>query len=169
MRSEKSGAPSAASAAALISERRRSSSNGNELSILSGVVEITVYQSVEKMPDIKPEEWLLIEWPEDEKAPTKYWFSTVPANIAFRQLVDIAKLRWRIERDYHELKPEVGLGHFEGRGWRGLHHHATLCIAAYAFLVSERETIPPSGTRSIGLFKEVKLPEAPRPRGSARP
>ena len=52
------------------------------------------------------------------------------------------KLRWRIERDYQELKQELGLGHFEGRGWRGFHHHATLCIAAYGFLVSERETIP---------------------------
>jgi len=82
------------------------------------------------------------EWPEDEKAPTKYWFSTLPANIAFRQLVDTAKLHWRIERDYHELKQEVGVGHFEGRGWRGFHHHATLCIAAYGFLISERETIP---------------------------
>jgi hypothetical protein len=86
---------------------------------------------------------------------------------AFRQLVDTAKLRWRIERDYHELKQEVGLGHFEGRGWRGFHHHATLCIAAYGFLISERETIPPSGTRSTGPFKEVKLSEACRPRGSA--
>jgi SRSO17 transposase len=117
--------------------------------------------------ETRPEEWLLIEWPEDEKAPTKYWFSTLPANIAFRQLVDTAKLRWRIERDYHELKQEVGLGHFEGRGWRGFHHHATLCIAAYGFLISERETIPPSATRSTGLFKEVKLPKAHRPRGSA--
>src|SRR5271165_2184765 len=68
-------------------------------------------------------------------------------NIRFRKLVDITKLRWRIERDYQELKQEVGLGHFEGRGWRGFHHHATLCIAAYGFLVSERETIPPSGPR----------------------
>jgi SRSO17 transposase len=77
------------------------------------------------------------------------------------------KLRWRIERDYHELKQEVGLGHFEGRGWRGLHHHATLCIAAYGFLVSERETIPPSATGSARLFKEITIPETYRPRGSA--
>ena len=93
--------------------------------------------------------------------------STLPANIGFRQFVDIAKLRWRIERDYHELKQEVGLGHFEGRGWRGFHHHATLCIAAYGFLVSERETIPPSGTGSTRLFKEITIPETYRPRGSA--
>jgi SRSO17 transposase len=115
----------------------------------------------------RPEEWLLIEWPEDEEAPTKYWFSTLPANIALRQLVDTAKLRWRIERDYHELKQEVGLGHFEGRSWRGFHHHATLCIAAYGFLVSERETIPPSATSSAELFKEITIPETYRPRGSA--
>jgi SRSO17 transposase len=100
------------------------------------------------LAESRPEEWLLIEWPEDEETPTKYWFSTLPADIAFNQLVDITKLRWRIERDYHELKQEVGLGHFEGRGWRGFHHHATLCIAAYGFLVSERETIPPSETGS---------------------
>jgi SRSO17 transposase len=77
------------------------------------------------------------------------------ADIAFNQLVDITKLRWRIERDYHELKQEVGLGHFEGRGWRGFHHHATLCIAAYGFLVSERETIPPSETGSTRLFEKL--------------
>ena len=85
----------------------------------------------------------LNEWPTDEKEPTKYWLSTLPKTIGFARLVDLAKLRWRIERDYLELKQELGLGHFEGRGWRGFHHHATLCIAAYGFLISERETIPP--------------------------
>jgi SRSO17 transposase len=93
----------------------------------------------------RPEEWLLIEWPEGEKEPTKYWLSTLPEDIGFERLVELAKLRWRIERDYQELKQELGLGHFEGRGWRGFHHHATLCIAAYGFLVAERVRIPPSG------------------------
>ena len=88
-------------------------------------------------------------------------------SISFRRLVDIAKLRWRIERDYQELKQEVGLGHFEGRGWRGFHHHATLCIAAYGFLISERETIPPCGPRSTALFPELAVPDGYRPRGSA--
>lgn len=115
----------------------------------------------------RPEEWLLIEWPKNEAEPTKYWLSTVPGKIAFHRLVDIAKLRWRIERDYQELKQEVGLGHFEGRGWRGFHHHATLCIAAYGFLVSERETIPPSAPRSARLFHAPVLPKNYRPRGSA--
>src|SRR5664280_1931066 len=96
-----------------------------------------------KLTESRAQEWLLIEWPEGEKEPTKYWLSTLPKDITFRALVDLTKLRWRIERDYQELKQEVGLGHFEGRGWRGFHHHATLCIAAYGFLVSERETIPP--------------------------
>jgi SRSO17 transposase len=99
------------------------------------------YQLIES----RPEEWLLIEWPEGEDEPTKYWLSTLPETITFGRLVDLTKLRWRIERDYQDLKQEVGLGHFEGRGWRGFHHHATLCIAAYGFLVSERETIPPLG------------------------
>src|SRR6202008_863511 len=115
----------------------------------------------------RPEEWLLVEWPEGEQAPTKYWFSTLSATIGFRELVDIVKLRWRIERDYHELKQEVGLGHFEGRSWRGFHPHATLGIAAYGFLVSEREMIPPSEAAATPLFKEAAIPATYRPRGSA--
>lgn len=107
---------------------------------------------------------MLIEWPEGEKEPAKYWLSNLPKDIAFRQLVDIAKLRWRIERE--ELKQEVGLGHFEGRRWRGF-HHATLRIAAYGFLISERETIRPSKPRSSTLFKELAVPDGYRPRGSA--
>jgi SRSO17 transposase len=89
-------------------------------------------------------EWLLVEWPEGEKAPTKYWLSTLPEDTPIEVLVDTAKLRWRIERDYEELKSELGLAHFEGRSWRGFHHHATLCIAAYGFLIRERAEIPPS-------------------------
>ena len=75
-----------------------------------------------------PEEWLLIEWPQTESEPTKYWLSTLPENLSLKRLVYIAKHRWIIERDYQELKQELGLGHYEGRGWRGFHHHATLCI-----------------------------------------
>jgi SRSO17 transposase len=115
----------------------------------------------------RPEEWLLIEWPKGESEPTKYWVSTLPQNIAFPALVDFAKLRWRIERDYQELKQEVGLGHFEGRGWRGFHHHATLCIAAYGFLISERATIPPSANRSARMFPGLALSTSYRPRRSA--
>ncbi len=122
-----------------------------------------------RLDEPRPEEWLLIEWPEDEAEPAKYWFSTLPAGIAFGKLVDATKLRWRIERDYRELKQEVGLGHFEGRGWRGFHHHATLCIAAYGFLISERETIPPSGPATPSRFKKPAVPTGYRPRGAAHP
>lgn len=115
----------------------------------------------------RPEEWLLIEWPKGEQEPAKYWLSTLPEDIAFSRLVDLAKLRWRIERDYQELKQELGLGHFEGRGWRGFHHHATLCIAAYGFLISERETIPPSGPRPAAWLPQLELPADYRPRGAA--
>lgn len=114
-----------------------------------------------------PEEWLLIEWPKGEKEPTKYWLSTLPETIGFARLIDLAKLRWRIERDYQELKQEIGLGHFEGRGWRGFHHHATLCIAAYGFLISERETIPPSAAPRASPLAQLALPPGYRPRGAA--
>jgi len=121
----------------------------------------------EKRRAPRAQEWLLIEWPKGEKEPTKYWLSTLADDIVFHDLVDTAKLRWRIERDYQELKQEVGLGHYEGRGWRGFHHHATLCIAAYGFLISERETIPPSASHSAALFPQPAVPDGYRPRGSA--
>jgi len=113
-------------------------------------------------------EWLLIEWPEGAKEPTRYWLSTLPKKVSFQELVDAAKMRWRVERDYQDLKQEVGLDHYEGRRWRGFHHHATLCIAAYGFLIAEQATIPPSGPRSAALFEKPSLPESYRPRGSAR-
>src|SRR6266851_5841171 len=117
---------------------------------------------------VRPQQWLLIEWPQGEAEPTKYWLSTLPEDVSFERLVDLTKLRWRIERDYQELKQEVGLGHYEGRGWRGFHHHATLCIAAYGFLISEREAIPPSGPCAArwlqtGLQKPA-IPDSYRPR-----
>ena len=89
---------------------------------------------------VHPEEWLVIEWPLAETEPTKYWLATLPESIAFKELVLLIKLRWRLERDYQELKQELGLGHYEGRNWRGFHHHATLTIAAYGFLMRARLT-----------------------------
>jgi SRSO17 transposase len=116
-----------------------------------------------------PEEWLLIEWPKRESEPTKYWLSTLPAKISLKSLVKIAKHRWIIERDYEELKQELGLGHYEGRGWRGFHHHATLCIAAYGFLISERNRFSPSAhIDSLGLSAPGPPPDF-HPRGSPRP
>jgi SRSO17 transposase len=117
----------------------------------------------------QPEETLLIEWPEEETEPTKYWLSNLDEKTPFRRLVDLAKLRWRIERDYLDLKQEIGLGHYEGRGWPGFHHHGTLCIAAYGFLISEQGTIPPSGTRSSRRLTMPAIPENYRPRGAPNP
>jgi Transposase DDE domain len=113
------------------------------------------------------EEWLLIEWPEDEAEPTKYWLSTLSADFGFEDLVDRAKLRWRIERDYQDLKQEVGLGHYEGRGWRWFHHHLTLCIAAYGFLIAERAIFPPSGPRDEGGPEKAVVPARHRSHGAA--
>lgn len=113
-----------------------------------------------------PEQWLLIEWPHGEPEPTKYFLSTLPGNTTRKALVRAAKLRWRIERDYQELKQEFGLGHFEGRSWRGFHHHATLCIAAYAFLLTQRIAAPKKTLPHSLLGKEFALPESFRPRGS---
>ncbi len=115
------------------------------------------------------EETLLIEWPVGQPEPTKYWLATVDKNISFRALVDLAKMRWRVERDYLELKQEIGLGHYEGRGWPGFHHHGTLCIAAYGFLISERELIPPSGPHCARRLKKPAIPNGYRPRGAADP
>ena len=123
----------------------------------------------EKLEAPRAEEWLLVEWPQGEAEPTKYWLSTLPADVPFPELVDLAKLRWRIERDYQELKQELGLGHYEGRGWRGFHHHATLCIAAYGFLIAERGTIPPSGPSAAPKLQKPAIPASYRSDGSADP
>lgn len=111
-------------------------------------------------------ERLLIEWPADEPEPTKYWLSTVPEDIELAELVSLAKIRWRIERDYQELKDELGLDHYEGRGWRGFHHHGVLCIAAYCFLAAERGRLSPP--QPIAFLEPAPLPNGFRPRGSPR-
>lgn len=112
------------------------------------------------------EEWLLIEWPKEETEPTKYWLSNLSGDARLKDLVAVAKQRWIIERDYEELKQELGLGHYEGRGWRGFHHHATLCIAAYGFLVAERSRFSPSAhVGHLGL-PAPEFPPRFRPRGS---
>src|SRR5580658_9548223 len=116
----------------------------------------------------RAEEWLLIEWPRSEAEPTKYWISTLPQDTPLKALVKMAKHRWIIERDYQELKQELGLGHFDGRNWRGFHHHATLCIAAYGFLVAERNRFSPSARAGhLGFIASGPAPDF-RPRGSPR-
>jgi SRSO17 transposase len=113
----------------------------------------------------RPPEWLLIEWPRGMPEPTKYWLSTVPEVTALDDLVRLVKIRWRIERDYEELKDELGLDHYEGRGWRGFHHHGVLCIAAYAFLAAERARLSPPAP--LAFLRAAPVPRRFRPRGAA--
>jgi SRSO17 transposase len=109
---------------------------------------------------------LLIEWPREEKEPSKYWVSTLAPTTKLKALIKMAKHRWIIERDYEELKQELGLGRFEGRNWRGFHHHATLCIAAYGFLLAERNRFSPSARAGrLGFAAPRPAPDF-HPRGS---
>jgi SRSO17 transposase len=84
-----------------------------------------------------PVRWLLVEWPTDKLEPSKYWLSNLPATTPIVELVRLARLRWRIEQDYRELKGALGLDHFNGRGWAGWHHHVTLVSVAHGFLTLE--------------------------------
>ena len=108
------------------------------------------------------EQWLLCEWPGDEEAPCKFYLSTLPATTAVRDLVRLAKLRWRVERDYQEMKGELGLDHYEGRNWLGFHHHAALCAAAHAFLALRRALFPPEEAA-------VDAPDGPPPPAARAP
>lgn len=109
-------------------------------------------------------EWLLAEWPSEEKEPSRHWLSTLPEDVTLEELVRLVKIRWRIERDFQELKDELGLDHYEGRGWRGFHHHGALCIAAYAFLVAERARLSPPAP--VAFLVPARLPQNFQPRGS---
>jgi SRSO17 transposase len=115
----------------------------------------------------RPLEWLLIEWPTTEAAPVKFWLCNLPAGTRIAKIVNLAQMRWRVERDYEELKGELGLDHYEGRGWLGFHHHGALCIAAYAFLTAERARLSPP--HPLSFLRPAPLPAGFRPRGSPSP
>ena len=96
----------------------------------------------------EPELWLVAEWPTGEIGPTKFWMSNLPADTSLMQLVSLIKGRWRVERDYEDLKGELGLDHFDGRSYVGFNHHVSVCIAAFAFLLTERmRHFPPGAVR----------------------
>ena len=118
---------------------------------------------------LQPEQWLLIEWPAGAEEPSGYWLAKLPVKTSLKRLVGISKQRWMIERDYEELKQELGLNHYEGRNWRGFHHHATLCIAAYGFLIAERSRFSPSAhVENLGI-REAPIPPHFQPRGAKGP
>ena len=108
--------------------------------------------------------WLLCEWPRGQKAPSKLYLSNLPARTSLKRLVYLAKLRWRIERDYQEMKGELGLDHFEGRSWRGFHHHVACVAAAHAFLALERVVFPPERTTT----NIAEIPSVPSDRPAPR-
>ena len=142
----------------------REGSNATLSSRFAAVRVRAAHRDEEGLRAPRAEQWLLIQWPVDQPEPTKYWLSTLPATTALVVLVKTAKMRWRIERDYQDLKQEFGLNHYEGRGWRGFHHHATLCIAAYGFLLADRLKhggFKKNSTRS----KTPGLPAGYTPRG----
>jgi SRSO17 transposase len=115
---------------------------------------------------LQPEQWLLIEWSAGAEEPSGYWLARLPVKLSFKRLVGISKHRWVIERDYEELKQELGLGHYEGRNWRGFHHHGTLCIAAYGFLIAERSRFSPSAHVGHLELRAARIPAQFRPRGA---
>ena len=122
--------------------RWRKGSRGVQSSRFAAVRVRTAERQVERAAPSE-EVWLLVEWPRGEASPTKYSLSSLPEDTPLKELVRLSKLRWRVERDYQEMKGEVGLDHFEGRGWRGFHHHATLCMVAHGFLALHRALFPP--------------------------
>ena len=137
-----------------------------ELCSRFAAVRVRPAQGDARRSEARPEQWLLVEWPLETAKPTKFWLSTLPEDTAIGDLVYHAKQRWLIERDYLELKQELGLGHYEGRGWRGFHHHAALCIAAYGFLVAERAALSPFTATITGLVEEAAVPTRRRPHGA---
>jgi SRSO17 transposase len=142
----------------------REGSRGRQSSRFAAVRVRTAHRhAVGRAPS--PEQWLLCEWPGDEEAPCKFYLSTLPAATAVRDLVRLAKLRWRIERDYQEMKGELGLDHYEGRNWLGFHHHAALCAAAHAFLALRRALFPPE--QGAVDAPDGPPPPAARPAGAA--
>jgi len=89
------------------------------------------------------EEWLVVEWPEDEKAPTHYYLCTLDEAMPLAEMAILAKLRWRVERDYQDAKQQIGLHHYEGRRYTGFKHHLTICTASMAYLAASRSLFPP--------------------------
>jgi SRSO17 transposase len=120
----------------------REGSRGRQQSTFGGVRVRSAHHHLQGEPPGE-EQWFVYEWPVDEAEPTKFWLATLPADASLKKLVGLAKLRWRVERDYQEMKQEIGLDHFEGRGWRGFHHHGALCAVAHGFLALRRALFPP--------------------------
>jgi SRSO17 transposase len=106
-------------------------------------------QRVLASADSHEELWLLIEWREGETEPANYFLSTLPKTMSVKRMLGIVMQRWRTERAYQDLKGELGLDHYEGRRFAGWHHHVSVALSCYAFVISERvRRFPPSAAWS---------------------
>jgi len=112
--------------------------DGGQLHSRFALVRVIAANPVEQRHRDPREEWLIIEWPEGHAAPSDYWISNLPADTTPEALARLARLRWMIELDYKQLKGELGLDHYEGRSYRGFHHHCSLVTAAHGFLTLQR-------------------------------
>jgi SRSO17 transposase len=101
--------------------------------------------------------WLIIEWPEGEKAPSKFALTTLRRTMSKKQIVRLLKERYRTERVYEEMKGELGLDHFEGRSFPGWHHHVSVALCCYAFVIGERMRHFPPETRRQGRARSIPL------------
>jgi len=125
-------------------EGTRGKMNSRFLALRVRPANIHLRRKAHKNGEELPVRWLICEWPSKADEPVKYWLSDLPADTPLKDLVRLAKLRWRIEHDYRELKDALGLDHFEGRTYRGWNHHVTLVSVAHAFLTLERRRRPPA-------------------------
>jgi SRSO17 transposase len=116
----------------------RTAANGEEIESRFAFVRVVATHPVRNNNLPPREEWLIIEWPKGEEAPSDYWLSNLPPNTRCERLARLARLRWTIELDYRQLKGELGLDHYEGRSYLGFHHHAALVTCAHAFLTLAR-------------------------------
>ena len=130
-------------------------SRGPQRSRFARVLVWAAHGSGEQKHPERVGEWLLIEWPQAEAEPTKYWLPHFHSKLpAMRRLVRMAKARWRIELDYRELKEELGLDHYEGRHWLGWHHHVCLVSLAYAFLSSEQARVKKTSDATLPTVRK---------------
>lgn len=125
---------------------------------------VAAYHDPRVAPAVREVLWLVVEWPEGEATPTKYFLATLPPTTPRRELVRVIKERYRTEQVYAELKGELGFDHFEGRRWPGWHHHVSVALCCYAFLVAERvRRFPPSAARARHARAHARTTRAPRP------
>ena len=116
----------------------RTTPSGEDVSGRFAFVRVVATNPIRNRNRPSRQEWLIIEWPDGAEAPSDYWLSNLAADERAERLARLARLRWTVELDYRQLKGELGLDHYEGRSWRGFHHHTALVTCAHAFLSEER-------------------------------